>query len=174
MKRRARGFTLLEVIIAFALLGLALTLLLGSLSGGAKQVRDAELRTRAVLHAQSLLAQAGVDAPLQVAPTVSSFDWLQTGPFRLLAKKYPSAIEHLGAGGPNQPQLLAQAQLQVKAAEAVLALVDEAEPPTHLVLGSDALKLIGAARAAVDDDIRRWESLSRSTDFADGAQLAAN
>jgi NAD(P)-dependent dehydrogenase (short-subunit alcohol dehydrogenase family) len=62
----------------------------------------------------------------------------------------------------------------VKAAEAVLALLDEAEPPTHLVLGSDALKLIGAARAAVDDDIRRWESLSRSTDFADGAQLAAN
>ena len=47
MKRRARGFTLLEVIIAFALLGLALTLLLGSLSGGAKQVRDAEHRLAA-------------------------------------------------------------------------------------------------------------------------------
>ena len=75
MKRRARGFTLLEVIIAFALLGLALTLLLGSLSGGAKQVRDAELRTRAVLHAQSLLAQAGVDAPLQVGSQQG--DWEQ-------------------------------------------------------------------------------------------------
>lgn len=62
----------------------------------------------------------------------------------------------------------------VKAAEAVLAILDEAEPPAHLVLGSDALRLIGAARTAVDDDIRRWESLSRSTDFADGAQLAAN
>jgi hypothetical protein len=61
----------------------------------------------------------------------------------------------------------------VKASEAVLAILDEAEPPAHLVLGSDALRLIGAARAAVDDDIRRWESLSRSTDFADGAQLAA-
>ncbi|MGB9101869.1 MAG: prepilin-type N-terminal cleavage/methylation domain-containing protein, partial [Stenotrophomonas indicatrix] len=43
MRSRARGFTLLEVIVAFALLGLALTLLLGSLSGGARQVRDAEL-----------------------------------------------------------------------------------------------------------------------------------
>jgi NAD(P)-dependent dehydrogenase (short-subunit alcohol dehydrogenase family) len=61
----------------------------------------------------------------------------------------------------------------VKAAEAILAILDDVEPPAHLVLGSDALRLIGAARAAVDDDIRQWESLSRSTDFADGAQLAA-
>jgi NAD(P)-dependent dehydrogenase (short-subunit alcohol dehydrogenase family) len=60
----------------------------------------------------------------------------------------------------------------VKAAEAVLAILEEAHPPAHLVLGSDALRLIGAARAAVDDDIKHWESLSRSTDFADGAQLA--
>ena len=60
----------------------------------------------------------------------------------------------------------------VKAAEAVLAILNETEPPAHLVLGSDALRLIGAARAAVDEDIRQWESLSRSTDFADGAQLA--
>jgi NAD(P)-dependent dehydrogenase (short-subunit alcohol dehydrogenase family) len=62
----------------------------------------------------------------------------------------------------------------VKAAEAVLAIVEEADPPAHLVLGSDALRLIGAGRAAVDEDIRRWESLSRSTDFADGAQLATS
>ena len=60
-----------------------------------------------------------------------------------------------------------------KASDAILAIADEAEPPAHLLLGSDALRLVGAARAAVDDDIRRWESLSRSTDFADGAQLAA-
>jgi NAD(P)-dependent dehydrogenase (short-subunit alcohol dehydrogenase family) len=59
-----------------------------------------------------------------------------------------------------------------KAGDAVLAILDEPRPPAHLVLGSDALRLIGAARAAVDDDIRRWEQLSRSTDFADGAQLA--
>ncbi|KAG1259954.1 hypothetical protein G6F65_015174 [Rhizopus arrhizus] len=75
MKRSARGFTLLEVIIAFALLGLALTLLLGSLSGGAKQVREAEVRTRAVLHAQSLLAEAGVTSPLQVGSQQG--DWEQ-------------------------------------------------------------------------------------------------
>src|SRR5690606_14129780 len=36
---RQRGFTLLEVIIAFAVLALALTLLLGTLSGSAREVR---------------------------------------------------------------------------------------------------------------------------------------
>lgn len=60
-----RGYSLLEVIVAFALLALALTLLLGSLSGASRQVREADQRTRAVLHAQSLLALTGVDAPLQ-------------------------------------------------------------------------------------------------------------
>lgn len=60
-----------------------------------------------------------------------------------------------------------------KAADAILAILAETQPPAHLVLGSDALRLIGDARAAVDDDIREWESLSRSTDFTDDAQLAA-
>jgi len=60
-----------------------------------------------------------------------------------------------------------------KAAAAVLAVVEDENPPAHLVLGSDALRLISAARAAVDEDIRAWESLSRSADFPDGAQLAS-
>jgi NAD(P)-dependent dehydrogenase (short-subunit alcohol dehydrogenase family) len=59
-----------------------------------------------------------------------------------------------------------------KASEAILAVLDDDEPPGHLVLGSDALELIGAARASVDEDIRRWESVSRSTDFDDGARLS--
>ncbi|MFB9206637.1 hypothetical protein ACFFV7_35960 [Nonomuraea spiralis] len=44
-------------------------------------------------------------------------------------------------------------------------------PPAHLVLGSDTLRLVTAARTAVDKDIRTWEALSRTTDFAEGAQL---
>lgn len=114
MKRRARGFTLLEVIIAFALLGLALTLLLGSLSGGAKQVRDAELRTRAVLHAQSLLAGAGVDAPLQVGSQQG--DWEQ-GRYHWELQVQPWVEPRAGsvvqATSPGTPWL-AELQLQVR------------------------------------------------------------
>jgi general secretion pathway protein I len=58
-----RGYSLIEVIVAFALLALAMTLLLGSLSGAARQVRMADAQGRAALHAQSLLAVAGIDVP---------------------------------------------------------------------------------------------------------------
>jgi NAD(P)-dependent dehydrogenase (short-subunit alcohol dehydrogenase family) len=62
----------------------------------------------------------------------------------------------------------------VMAAEAVLQIIDVAEPPKHLVLGSDALRLVAAGRRAVDADISTWEALSRSTDFPDGQQIAAS
>jgi NAD(P)-dependent dehydrogenase (short-subunit alcohol dehydrogenase family) len=61
-----------------------------------------------------------------------------------------------------------------KAAAAVLQVLESTDPPRHLVLGSDALGLIGAARQAVDQEIERWESLSRTTDFPDGHQIAAS
>lgn len=61
-----------------------------------------------------------------------------------------------------------------KAAAAMLTIVDAAEPPRHLVLGSDALRLVRAGRDAVDADIAAWDSLSRSTDFADGHQIVAS
>ncbi|WP_219845616.1 hypothetical protein [Mycobacterium shigaense] len=56
----------------------------------------------------------------------------------------------------------------------MLEIIDMADPPGHLVLGSDALRLIGEARAAVDEDIRRWDALSRSTDFDDRVQPATS
>jgi general secretion pathway protein I len=62
---RQRGFTLLEIIIAFAVLALALTLLLGTLSGSVREVRASADAGRAALHAQSLLDQVGVGEALR-------------------------------------------------------------------------------------------------------------
>ncbi|MGW3963694.1 hypothetical protein ACWED2_28020 [Amycolatopsis sp. NPDC005003] len=59
-----------------------------------------------------------------------------------------------------------------KAAAAVLEVVEAEKPPVHLVLGSDALRLVASGRAAVTADIEAWAELSRSTDFPDGHQLA--
>lgn len=54
--RRQGGFTLLEIIVAFGILALGLTLLLGTLSGASRQLRDAGDAGNAALVAQSLLA----------------------------------------------------------------------------------------------------------------------
>ena len=73
-RRNARGFTLIEVILAFALLALGLTILLGILSGATKQVRWADDAGRAALHAQSMLAQEGVGKPLERGHTEGDFE----------------------------------------------------------------------------------------------------
>ncbi|MEB3959952.1 oxidoreductase [Streptomyces kunmingensis] len=58
------------------------------------------------------------------------------------------------------------------AAAAVLRVLDEPEPPAHLVLGSDALRLIRAGRDALDHDLRTWEDLTLSTDFPREAEVS--
>lgn len=59
------GYSLIEVIVAFALLALALTLLLGALSGATRQLRWSDDAGRAALHARALLADLGVEEPLR-------------------------------------------------------------------------------------------------------------
>ncbi|WP_297179427.1 prepilin-type N-terminal cleavage/methylation domain-containing protein [Thermomonas sp.] len=54
--RRQAGFTLIEIIVAFAVLALGLTLLLGTLSGASRQLRDAGDAGKAALIAQTVLA----------------------------------------------------------------------------------------------------------------------
>jgi|GEM_PF-89512 len=68
------GYTLIEVIVAFAVLALALTLLLGTLSGASKQVRWADDAGRASLHAQSLLDQLGVGEALAPGQRQGDFE----------------------------------------------------------------------------------------------------
>lgn len=69
-----RGFTLIEVIVAFGILALALTLLLGTLSGAAKQVHWSDQAGRAALHAQSLMAQTGVAQTLHAGHREGTFE----------------------------------------------------------------------------------------------------
>jgi NAD(P)-dependent dehydrogenase (short-subunit alcohol dehydrogenase family) len=52
-----------------------------------------------------------------------------------------------------------------KAAEALLKLVAAENPPAHLFLGTDALKLVAEKLDALKAEIAAWEEVSRSTDF---------
>ncbi|RQR32415.1 oxidoreductase [Burkholderia sp. Bp9143] len=51
-----------------------------------------------------------------------------------------------------------------KAARAMLAVIAADRPPAHLLLGSDALRLVRAKWSALEDDIRAWEAVTVSTD----------
>jgi NAD(P)-dependent dehydrogenase (short-subunit alcohol dehydrogenase family) len=52
-----------------------------------------------------------------------------------------------------------------KAARVLLEIAESDEPPTHLLLGRDALKLVKERLAALHEEIQAWEPVSRSTDY---------
>ena len=54
-----------------------------------------------------------------------------------------------------------------KLGEAVLKLVDMEDPPAHLLLGSDAPRLLEEKLAAQHVELDAWKSVTLSTDFAD-------
>ncbi len=53
-----------------------------------------------------------------------------------------------------------------KLADAMVTLVDAANPPLRLPLGTDTLAAIAAKNAYVEQETQAWRSLSASTDFA--------
>ena len=52
----------------------------------------------------------------------------------------------------------------VKAARAMLSVMDSDNPPAHLLLGSDALGLVREKLSAIGGEVDAWETVSRSTD----------
>lgn len=70
MRQTEAGFTLIETLVAFAVLALAMIALFRAVTGGLESVRRAEQQALAVELAQSLLDGAGRERPL--APGTSS------------------------------------------------------------------------------------------------------
>lgn len=62
----------------------------------------------------------------------------------------------------------AQAGDPVRAAQAMIRIVDADDPPLHLLLGSDALRRAREKLDTVITEMDRWEDLTRSTDFPAG------
>jgi len=60
-----------------------------------------------------------------------------------------------------------QAGDPARAAQALLTVLDSDHPPVHLVLGSDARRLIEHGRERLREDLAAWAALTASTDFPD-------
>lgn len=94
-RRAAPGFTLLEVLVAFTIMAVALVALLQAFTTGLDGTAAAEARTRLLARAENRLAAVGATIPL--APGVYSgnadgFDW------RVDVRPYPAADD---AGRPR-------------------------------------------------------------------------
>lgn len=85
---RCQGFSLLEVLVAFTILGIALTVLMQVFSTGLRNITVGEDYTRAVLLAESRLASVGVEEPLQEGEQSGSFDGPQGYRWRVVISLY--------------------------------------------------------------------------------------
>ncbi len=93
---RARGFTLIEIIIAFTILALGLGITMQIATGAMRNARHAAQRTEAALYAQSLLDSAGVGERLEEGKTSGDFDedyrWeLDVAPFEVESENAAAA-----------------------------------------------------------------------------------
>ena len=99
-----------------------------------------------------------------VAPGSFRTDWAG----RSMRRSERSVADYDAAFDPirNARQAKSGKQLgdPVKAARAMLALIDCDAPPAHLLLGSDALQRVRERLTSMGREIDRWEALSRSTD----------
>jgi general secretion pathway protein I len=112
MSRRARGFTLLEVLVAFVILAVAMGMLLAMLSRGLGQVRRAQDETEASLHAQSLLDALGVIEPLAEGERHGEFEGGRYR-YRLQVREVedPTPEPEAAPGAPPAPEAIAGPKL---------------------------------------------------------------
>lgn len=68
------GFTLLEVLVAFTILALMMTVLLRIFSEGFRGMTAAEVHAAAALHAQAAMASVGAEIPLTIGEWTGKHD----------------------------------------------------------------------------------------------------
>ena len=85
---------------------------------------------------------------------------LELADYDASAGQVRQAARRINHNQPGDPQRLAQA---------MLALVESAQPPLRLPLGTDTLRTIRDKHAFVERETQAWQALAASTDFPDAA-----
>jgi NAD(P)-dependent dehydrogenase (short-subunit alcohol dehydrogenase family) len=114
----------------------------------------------------------------EVAPLGIRVTLIEPGPFRTdfqgrsmhpVANPIP---EYSSTAGARRAQLLdssgKQAGDPVRAADAIIKVVESADPPLHLVLGKIGVKRVREELLEVLRLVDEWESVSLATDFPEG------
>jgi len=74
LANNSRGFSLIEVVVSFMILALALGALMSGLGTGVRGTDRAAQASLALLYAESLLAETGASVPLVAGETVGERD----------------------------------------------------------------------------------------------------
>ena len=95
---RQRGFTLLEIVAAFAILAIGLGMAMQAASGAMQQSRQSAEHTRAALHARSVMDTLGVGERLEPGQFDGEFDdgyrWrVEVTPHELGAEELPVGFD---------------------------------------------------------------------------------
>lgn len=112
-----------------------------------KEVRDFGIRVTAVAPGQFRTDWAG-RSMIRSERTISDYDNLMN-PIR-------KARQDKSGKQPGDP---------AKAAQVLLKIIEHQDPPTHLLLGNDALKLVREKLENLSAEFTLWEEMTRSTDF---------
>ncbi len=89
---------------------------------------------------------------------------------RSMARAPRSIADYDALMNPIRERRQAQSGKQIgdpsKLAVAMMKLVNSENPPAHLLLGSDAHKLVGEKLALLQSEFAAWKDVTLSTDFA--------
>lgn len=112
-----------------------------------KEVKDFGIRVTAVAPGQFRTDWAG-RSMIRTKRTISDYDRLMD-PIR-------KARQEKSSNQPGDP---------AKAAQVLLRIIETENPPVHLLLGSDAFKLVQDKLEELTKEFGLWETVTRSTNF---------
>lgn len=114
-RARERGFSLLEILVAFVILALVATALSGLFSGALRNASAAEDWSRATLVAESRLAQATAATPLkEVSDRGSDDDGRIAWETKVAPYVAPNTSPELAAASENLPVRLYRVTVDVR------------------------------------------------------------
>ncbi|OYV32555.1 MAG: short-chain dehydrogenase/reductase [Rhodospirillales bacterium 20-64-7] len=118
----------------------------------------------------------------EVAPLGIKVTAVEPGPFRTdwagrSLKQTQNPIDaYAGTAGARRAQIAGYSGQQpgdpVRAAEAIIALVEAAEPPGHLILGKPGLSAVRQKLETLQREIADWESTTTGADYPEAEKPA--